>query len=149
MAPTSEEELKLRLFSGSISQLCPADRFLKALVEIPFAIKRMETLLYMSTLQEELTSTRDSFSILEVGSLNSIPNILHCLYDDDHDFHAPILHVETCMVSSICLLLYTNTTSTRIVTFNHHHVYMSVSVFMHGICVCVSFFFFYQNGNQI
>ncbi|KAI5412157.1 variant 2, Formin-like protein 5, partial [Lathyrus oleraceus] len=67
MAPTSEEELKLRLFSGSISQLCPADRFLKALVEIPFAIKRMETLLYMSTLQEELTSTRDSFSILEVA----------------------------------------------------------------------------------
>ncbi|KAL5081757.1 hypothetical protein RYX36_010178 [Vicia faba] len=67
MAPTSEEELKLRLFSGSLSQLGPADRFLKSLVEIPFAFKRMEVLLYMSTLQEELTSTRDSFSILEVA----------------------------------------------------------------------------------
>ncbi|XP_058779932.1 formin-like protein 5 isoform X2 [Vicia villosa] len=67
MAPTSEEELKLRLFSGGLSQLGPADRFLKSLVEIPFAIKRMETLLYMSTLQEELTSTRDSFTTLEVA----------------------------------------------------------------------------------
>lgn len=66
MAPTSDEELKLRLYNGHISQLGPADRFLKALVEIPFAFKRMDALLYMGTLQEELTMTRDSFSILEV-----------------------------------------------------------------------------------
>jgi hypothetical protein len=72
MAPTSEEELKLRLFSGNISQLGPADRFLKSLVEIPFAFKRMDALLYMSTLQEELNSTRDSFATLEVCSLNII-----------------------------------------------------------------------------
>ncbi|MCI62851.1 formin-like protein, partial [Trifolium medium] len=45
MAPTQEEELKLRLFSGSLSQLGPADRFLKSLVEIPFAYKRMDALL--------------------------------------------------------------------------------------------------------
>ena len=67
MAPTSEEELKLRLFSGSVSQLGPADRFLKSLVEIPFAFKRMEALLYMSSLQEELTITRESFTTLEVA----------------------------------------------------------------------------------
>jgi len=66
MAPTSEEELKLRLFNGNLAQLGPADRFLKALVDIPFAFKRMEALLYMGTLQEELTSTRESFAILEV-----------------------------------------------------------------------------------
>lgn len=75
MAPTSEEELKLRLFSGNLSQLGPADRFLKALVEIPFAFKRLEALLYMGTLQEDLTTTRESFVTLEVGSLNFI-NIL-------------------------------------------------------------------------
>ncbi|GAU26359.1 hypothetical protein TSUD_101930 [Trifolium subterraneum] len=67
MAPTQEEELKLRLFSGNIAQLGPADRFLKCLVEIPFAFKRMEALLYMSSLKEDLTSTRDSFAILEVA----------------------------------------------------------------------------------
>ncbi|KAJ1393147.1 Formin, FH2 domain [Sesbania bispinosa] len=67
MAPTSEEELKLRLFNGHLSKLGPADRFLKALVEIPFAFKRMEALLYMGTLQEELTTTRDAFAILEVA----------------------------------------------------------------------------------
>ena len=54
MAPTSEEELKLRLFSGDLSQLGPAERFLKVMVEIPFAFKRLESLLFMSSLQEEV-----------------------------------------------------------------------------------------------
>lgn len=91
MAPTSEEELKLRLFSGGLAQLGPADRFLKSLVEIPFAFKRMDALLYMSTLQEELATTRESFSTLEVGSLNFITHLIHCLYSivlilhDSHD----------------------------------------------------------------
>ncbi|KAJ1441921.1 Formin, FH2 domain [Sesbania bispinosa] len=67
MAPTSDEELKLRLFSGELSQLGPADRFLKALVDIPFAFKRMEALLFMSTLNEELTTTMESFAVLEVA----------------------------------------------------------------------------------
>lgn len=66
MAPTTDEELKLRLFNGNLAQLGPADRFLKALVDIPFAYKRMEALLYMGTLQEELTTTQDAFAILEV-----------------------------------------------------------------------------------
>ncbi|TKY48992.1 Formin protein 5 [Spatholobus suberectus] len=70
MAPTTEEELKLRLFNGNLAQLGPADRFLKALVDIPFAFKRMEALLYMGTLQEELIATRDSFAILEVACKN-------------------------------------------------------------------------------
>ncbi|KAL0289261.1 UNVERIFIED_CONTAM: Formin-like protein 5 [Sesamum calycinum] len=43
MAPTAEEELKLRLYSGEFSQLGPAERFLKVLVEIPFAFKRLES----------------------------------------------------------------------------------------------------------
>lgn len=68
MAPTSDEELKLRLFSGELSQLGPADRFLKALVDIPFAFKRMEALLFMGTLKEELTATMESLAILEVRS---------------------------------------------------------------------------------
>uniref|UniRef100_A0A803MGY8 Formin-like protein n=1 Tax=Chenopodium quinoa TaxID=63459 RepID=A0A803MGY8_CHEQI len=67
MAPTQEEELKLRLFDGQISQLGPAERFLKALVDIPFAFKRMDTLLFMVTLQEEATSVKESFFTLEAA----------------------------------------------------------------------------------
>ncbi|XP_022716970.1 formin-like protein 5 [Durio zibethinus] len=67
MAPTADEELKLRLFSGEISQIGPAERFLKVLIDIPFAFKRMEALLFMCTLHEEVTFTRESFATLEVG----------------------------------------------------------------------------------
>ena len=67
MAPTPEEELKLRLYNGEISQLGPAERFLKALVDVPFAFRRLKTLLFMGTLQEEATSVKESFIILEVG----------------------------------------------------------------------------------
>lgn len=66
MAPTSEEELKLRLFSGDLSRLGPADRFLKVLGDIPFAFKRMESLLFMGTFKEEVSMIQDSFTTLEV-----------------------------------------------------------------------------------
>ncbi|KAF4379014.1 hypothetical protein F8388_022101 [Cannabis sativa] len=52
--PTSEEELKLRLYSGDVLLLGPAERFLKILVDIPFAFKRLESLLFMCSFQEEL-----------------------------------------------------------------------------------------------
>ncbi|KAG6790564.1 hypothetical protein POTOM_006720 [Populus tomentosa] len=67
MAPTADEELKLRLYSGELSQLGPAERFLKALVDIPFAFKQLEALLFMCTLQEEITSSKESFETLEVA----------------------------------------------------------------------------------
>ncbi|TKY66697.1 Formin protein 5 [Spatholobus suberectus] len=67
MAPTSDEELKLRLFNGDLSQLGPADRFLKAMVDIPFAFERMEALLFMGTFKEELATTVESFANLEVA----------------------------------------------------------------------------------
>lgn len=66
MAPTTDEELRLRLFSGDVSQLGPAERFLKTLVEIPSAFKRIEALLFMCTVNEEVTATRESFETLEV-----------------------------------------------------------------------------------
>ncbi|KAE9585650.1 hypothetical protein Lal_00010212 [Lupinus albus] len=67
MVPTTEEELKLRLFTGELSQLGPADRFLKVLVEIPFAFKRLESLVFMLTLPEEFSSIKEFFSTLEVS----------------------------------------------------------------------------------
>ena len=66
MAPTTDEELKLRLFTGDVSQLGPAERFLKVLVDIPLAFKRLESLLFMFTLPEEASSIMECFSTLEV-----------------------------------------------------------------------------------
>lgn len=66
MAPTQEEELKLRLFTGELSELGPAERFLKVLVDIPFAFKRLESLMFMFILQEEFQNIKESFATLEV-----------------------------------------------------------------------------------
>ncbi|XP_047336744.1 formin-like protein 3 [Impatiens glandulifera] len=67
MAPTAEEELKLRLFSGELCQLGPAERFLKVVVDIPYAFKRMETLFFMSSVLEDMTLMKESFATLEVA----------------------------------------------------------------------------------
>ncbi|CAA3008964.1 formin 5 [Olea europaea subsp. europaea] len=67
MAPTAEEELKLKLYSGKFSQLGTADRFLKVLFDIPFAFKRLESLLFMCTLQEDISMVKESFTILEAA----------------------------------------------------------------------------------
>ncbi|KAJ9550397.1 hypothetical protein OSB04_014442 [Centaurea solstitialis] len=67
MAPTQEEELKLRLYSGDLELLGPAERFLKVVVEIPFVFKRFEALLFVSALQEESSSLKDAFATLEVA----------------------------------------------------------------------------------
>ena len=66
VAPTAEEELKLRLFTGELLQLGPAERFLKVLVDIPFAFKRLESLLFMCSFQEEASSAKESLETLEV-----------------------------------------------------------------------------------
>lgn len=66
MAPTQEEELKLRLFTGELTQLGPAERFLKVVVDIPFAFKRLESIYFMGILEEESASLKDAFVILEV-----------------------------------------------------------------------------------
>ncbi|KAG6423476.1 hypothetical protein SASPL_113872 [Salvia splendens] len=45
MAPTDDEELKLRLYTGDLSLIGPAERFLNALIEIPFAFKHCASFL--------------------------------------------------------------------------------------------------------
>uniref|UniRef100_A0A5B6YZ69 Formin-like protein n=1 Tax=Davidia involucrata TaxID=16924 RepID=A0A5B6YZ69_DAVIN len=69
MAPTAEEELKLRLFTGELTRLGPAERFLKVLVDIPFAFKRLESLLFMCTLKEEGSIIKESFVTLEAACM--------------------------------------------------------------------------------
>uniref|UniRef100_A0A3Q7HEQ5 Uncharacterized protein n=1 Tax=Solanum lycopersicum TaxID=4081 RepID=A0A3Q7HEQ5_SOLLC len=63
MEPTTNEELKLRLFPGDISQLGPAERFCKSMVE---------ALLLMCSLQEEVSSIKESFTTLEFFSVDSL-----------------------------------------------------------------------------
>ncbi|XP_028761626.1 formin-like protein 3 [Neltuma alba] len=70
MTLTADEELKLRLFTGDLNQLGPAERFLKVLVDIPFAFKRLESLMFMTTFTEEVTSLKESFTTLEVACNN-------------------------------------------------------------------------------
>ncbi|GJV16767.1 leucine-rich repeat-containing protein [Tanacetum coccineum] len=67
MALTADEELKLRMYTGDLSHLGTAERFLKVLIEIPFAFKRLESLLFMCTFQEEESMIKESFTILEVN----------------------------------------------------------------------------------
>lgn len=66
MAPTKEEELKLRNFSGDLSKLGSAERFLKAVLDIPFAFKRVDAMLYRANFETEINYIKSSFQTLEV-----------------------------------------------------------------------------------
>ncbi|KAG8058167.1 hypothetical protein GUJ93_ZPchr0002g23156 [Zizania palustris] len=67
MKPTDDEEQKLRLYNGDCSQLGLAEQVMKALIDIPFAFKRIRSLLFMSSLQEDALSLRESFLQLEAA----------------------------------------------------------------------------------
>ncbi|XP_050388089.1 formin-like protein 6 [Argentina anserina] len=68
MAPTKEEEIKLREYQGDISKLGSAERFLKAVLDIPFAFKRVEAMLYRANFDTEVKYLRKSFQTLEDAS---------------------------------------------------------------------------------
>ncbi|CAI8613323.1 unnamed protein product [Vicia faba] len=68
MAPTKEEERKLKEHKdGSPTKLDLAENFLKAVLDIPFAFKRVEAMLYMVNFQSEIEYLRKSFQTLEVA----------------------------------------------------------------------------------
>ncbi|CAN4079767.1 unnamed protein product [Withania somnifera] len=68
MAPTKEEEIKLREYSGDTSKLGSAERFLKTVLDIPFAFKRVEAMLYRANFDGEVKDLMKSFQTLEVAS---------------------------------------------------------------------------------
>ncbi|WCJ31391.1 hypothetical protein M5689_012889 [Euphorbia peplus] len=68
MAPTKEEEIKLREYSSDASKLGSAERFLKAVLDIPFAFRRVEAMLYRASFDTEIKYLRKSFQTLEVAS---------------------------------------------------------------------------------
>ncbi|WVZ66539.1 hypothetical protein U9M48_015743 [Paspalum notatum var. saurae] len=67
MAPTKEEELKLKDYSGDISKLDPAEHFLKDVLEVPFAFKRVDAMLYRANFDTEVNYLKKSFGTLEAA----------------------------------------------------------------------------------
>ncbi|CAL9076691.1 unnamed protein product, partial [Musa textilis] len=68
MAPSKEEERKLKAHrEDSPFKLGPAEKFLKALLDIPFAFKRVDAMLYIASFDSEVNFLRKSFETLEAA----------------------------------------------------------------------------------
>ncbi|XP_044962748.1 formin-like protein 4 [Hordeum vulgare subsp. vulgare] len=67
MAPTKEEELKLRDFTGESSKLGSVECFLKAVLDIPFAFKRVDAMLYRANFENEIVYLRKCFQTIEAA----------------------------------------------------------------------------------
>lgn len=72
MAPTEEEEAKLNGYTGDVNELGSAEKFVKALLGVPFAFDRAEAMLYKETFEDEIVHLRNSFSMLEVNRKNMV-----------------------------------------------------------------------------
>lgn len=67
MAPTKEEERKLKAYNDdSPVKLGHAEKFLKAMLDIPFAFKRVDAMLYVANFESEVEYLKKSFETLEV-----------------------------------------------------------------------------------
>lgn len=67
MAPTKEEERKLKEYKDdSPVKLGHAEKFLKAMLDIPFAFKRVDAMLYVANFESEVEYLKKSFETLEV-----------------------------------------------------------------------------------
>ncbi|KAK8633658.1 hypothetical protein V6N13_014500 [Hibiscus sabdariffa] len=65
MVPTKEEEDKLYGFKGDTNDLGSAEKFVKAILSVPFAFLRAEAMLYRGTFNDEVIHLKSSFSMLE------------------------------------------------------------------------------------
>ncbi|XAR57664.1 hypothetical protein NMG60_11025905 [Bertholletia excelsa] len=68
MAPTKEEEWKLKEFKDeSPLKLGPAEKFLKAVLDIPFAFQRVDAMLYIANFDSDIDYLKRSFDTLEAA----------------------------------------------------------------------------------
>ncbi|KFK39846.1 hypothetical protein AALP_AA3G295700 [Arabis alpina] len=68
MAPTKEEERKLREYKDdSPVKLGHAEKFLKSMLDIPFAFKRVDAMLYVANFESEVEYLKKSFETLEAA----------------------------------------------------------------------------------
>jgi hypothetical protein len=74
MAPSREEEIKLKEYrEDAVSKLGPAESFLKAVLAIPFAFKRVEAMLYITNFDLEVDYLKTSYKTLEVIIVGALP----------------------------------------------------------------------------
>lgn len=74
MAPTKEEEQKLKEFKEtSPLKLGPAEKFLKAVLDIPFAFQRINAMLYIANFDSEVEYLKRSFETIE-GACEELKN---------------------------------------------------------------------------
>nr|CAB3463557.1 unnamed protein product [Digitaria exilis] len=63
---SNEEELKLKYFKDdSLARLCPVEAFVKAMLDVPFAFKRVDAMLYIASFYLEVNQLRLSYATLE------------------------------------------------------------------------------------
>nr|GMD99828.1 formin-like protein 2 [Ipomoea batatas] len=68
MAPTKEEECMLKEFNdASPLKLGPAEKFLKTVLDIPFAFRRVDAMLYIANFDSEVEYLKRSFETLEAA----------------------------------------------------------------------------------
>ncbi|KAL6564957.1 hypothetical protein OROMI_016407 [Orobanche minor] len=68
MAPTKEEERKLKEYKDvSPTKLGAAERFLKAVLDVPHAFRRVDAMLYVSNFESEADYLKKSFATLEAA----------------------------------------------------------------------------------
>ncbi|XP_010557746.1 PREDICTED: formin-like protein 1 [Tarenaya hassleriana] len=68
MEPTKEEERKLKEYKDkSPIKLGLAEKFLKAVLEVPFAFKRVEAMLYIANFDSEIEYLKTSFETLKAA----------------------------------------------------------------------------------
>ncbi|CAJ1960820.1 unnamed protein product [Sphenostylis stenocarpa] len=65
MVPTKEEEDKLLSYKGQVDELGFAEKFVRAMLSIPFAFQRVEAMLYREAFEDEVAHLSNSFTMLE------------------------------------------------------------------------------------
>lgn len=68
MVPSKEEERKLKEFKDDLpAKLSPAEKFLKAVLDIPFAFQRVEAMLYVVNFESEVEHLTRSFATIKAA----------------------------------------------------------------------------------
>ncbi|KAI9186779.1 hypothetical protein LWI28_020766 [Acer negundo] len=70
MVPTKEEEVNFSSYRRDINELGSAEKFVKAILFIPFAFTLAEVMLFRETVEDEMFHLRNSFSMLEATLKN-------------------------------------------------------------------------------
>ncbi|KAJ7292397.1 hypothetical protein O6H91_02G053200 [Diphasiastrum complanatum] len=69
MAPTQDEERKLKDYTGDVAELDPAERFLITLLEVPLAFQRCRDMLYRASFADEFLQVEEPLKILKAACI--------------------------------------------------------------------------------